>query len=296
LPPLPQSLSRMQAQDCPAAVQVPPAALQPPRAHAYAGVALGAAVMQLNESCDPVEAVQAPAPHTAESKHLPLMHCASAEQTHVLLLASHAPLEHAYEESAGATEVHAPASAVGVTQALATQVVPAAHGAPQPPQLAGSEVKSTQAPAHALYPVLQVTPQDVPSHVAAPFAGTGQGTHDVPHEASDALPTHCAPHACAPAAHVQALATQEVPAAHAAPQAPQLAASEVTSTQAPPQSEKPLLHWKVQALLTHAGWACAGAVVHAFPQPPHALALVAVLTHVPLQRVGAAGVHEATHW
>jgi hypothetical protein len=38
-------------------------------------------------------------------------------------------------------------------------------------------------------------PHIVPSHVALPFAGTGQGEHDVPQLLVDVFDTHMPPHA-----------------------------------------------------------------------------------------------------
>ncbi len=39
------------------------------------------------------------------------------------------------------------------------------------------------------------TPHEVPSHVAVPFVGTGQATHEFPHDATSLLDRHCEPHA-----------------------------------------------------------------------------------------------------
>jgi hypothetical protein len=89
-----------------------------------------------------------------------------------------------------------PASAVFPMQVPRSQVSAKAQGLPQVPQLAGSLVKSTQAPAHG-DPVSQVGP-------ASGVSGT-----------------------------VQAPRSQGCAGSHAKPQAPQFAVSEVRSTHAP---------------------------------------------------------------
>ena len=50
-------------------------------------------------------------------------------------------------------------------------------------------------------PWLQAIPQVMPSHVAMPFAGAGQGTHDWPHVFVERSFAQSAPHLCDPPAH-----------------------------------------------------------------------------------------------
>jgi hypothetical protein len=73
---------------------------------------------------------------------------------------------------------------------------------------------------------------------------------------------------------------------HVAPQAPQFAPSVIRSTHAPAQALYPVLHANVHELPLQAGVALATLVAHPFEHPPQFVALVAVFTHVPLQRVG----------
>jgi hypothetical protein len=49
---------------------------------------------------------------------------------------------------------------------------------------------SMHSPAHSFLPLGQVPPQLVPSQVAVPPVGTGQGTHAVPQVATSLLSTH----------------------------------------------------------------------------------------------------------
>jgi hypothetical protein len=123
-----------------------------------------------------------------------------------------------------------------------------ANAAPQPPQLFASPCSSTQAPEHAVYPLLQeiphfplthaacpctgtghtetqlpqwfgsvpvsmheplqfnspfgqLVPHCVPSQVADPPEGAGQGLQDVPHVAGDMSLTHAPLQACCPDGH-----------------------------------------------------------------------------------------------
>jgi hypothetical protein len=55
-----------------------------------------------------------------------------------------------------------------------------------------------QAPAHSFWPVGQLPPQAVPSQVAVPPAGTGQGTQAEPQLATSLLATHCPVQLCVP--------------------------------------------------------------------------------------------------
>jgi hypothetical protein len=84
--------------------------------------------------------------------------------------------------------------------------------------------------------VLQVMPQDVPSHVALPFDGTGQAVHDVvPQLLVEVLLTHEPEHLCWPDEQAHTPATHD-PLLQLVPQAPQLLGSVCSSTQAPPQA------------------------------------------------------------
>ena len=87
---------------------------------------------------------------------------------------------------------------------VATQLVPEhAHAvAPVAGQVA-------QVPPQAIVPVLHVIPHVVPLQVAVPFAGTGQGVHDVPQLATLLLATQLPEQTWYPDAH--AAATHDVP-------------------------------------------------------------------------------------
>jgi len=50
---------------------------------------------------------------------------------------------------------------------------------------------------------VQVTPHFVPSHVAAPLAGTGQAVHELPQLFTELFKTQAPLHACSPEEHVQ---------------------------------------------------------------------------------------------
>jgi hypothetical protein len=73
---------------------------------------------------------------------------------------------------------------------VATQVVPEQAVAVVP--VVGH---AAQTPPHPLKPVLQDSPQVVPSHVAVPPAEVGHGEQDdVPHDAVLVLAEHCPEH------------------------------------------------------------------------------------------------------
>jgi hypothetical protein len=73
--------------------------------------------------------------------------------------------------------------------------VPLAHFLPHPPQLFASLVVSTQAPEHAVYPLLQATPHLPLAHAGCPCTGTGQTESQLPQWfASVSVFTHELPH------------------------------------------------------------------------------------------------------
>ena len=53
-----------------------------------------------------------------------------------------------------------------------------------------TEVSSAHAPLHAWKPALHEMPHWVPSHVGAPFAGSGHGVHEAPQLAVDLSSAH----------------------------------------------------------------------------------------------------------
>jgi hypothetical protein len=55
-----------------------------------------------------------------------------------------------------------------------------ANAAPQPPQLFASPCSSTQAPEHAVYPLLQEIPHFPAAHAACPCTGTGHTESQLP--------------------------------------------------------------------------------------------------------------------
>ena len=65
--------------------------------------------------------------------------------------------------------------------------VPAPHAMLQAPQLPLSVPVSTHVPEHGVKPALHEIPHVVPSHVALPFAGTGQETPHAPQLEGDSL-------------------------------------------------------------------------------------------------------------
>jgi hypothetical protein len=64
-------------------------------------------------------------------------------------------------------------------------------------------------------------PQTFPSHVAAPFAGIGQGAQRALHESGDVSLLQLPPQSCVPAGHAQVPAWHVIPPLHAIPQPPQ---------------------------------------------------------------------------
>jgi hypothetical protein len=58
-------------------------------------------------------------------------------------------------------------------------------------------------PAHKSWPAGQVPPQVLPSQVAVPPSGVGQGSQDVPHVATSALSAQSAPQAWKPSAQMK---------------------------------------------------------------------------------------------
>jgi hypothetical protein len=58
-------------------------------------------------------------------------------------------------------------------------------------------------PAHSLWPAGHVPPQVLPSHVAVPPSGAGQGSQDVPQVATSALSTQSSSQAWKPSAQVK---------------------------------------------------------------------------------------------
>ena len=107
-----------------------------------------------------------------------------------------------------------------------------AHVFPQPPQFPFC-VSSTHELPQGLKPVSQEIPQDVPSHVAVPFAGTSQGVHDVPQEAVDEPLAQVPLQSWVPPGQPQPPPWHVVPPVQALSHAPQLASSLLRSTQAP---------------------------------------------------------------
>lgn len=68
-----------------------------------------------------------------------------------------------------------------------------------------------QAPLHRVSPVGQEPPQDVPSQVAVPFGGTGQGEQALPQLLVSLLETHWPPHICCAAEQTGAASTATDP-------------------------------------------------------------------------------------
>ena len=127
---------------------------------------------------------------------------------------------------------------------VATQLVPEhAHAvAPVAGQVA-------QVPPQAIVPVLHVIPHVVPLQVAVPFAGTGQGVHDVPQLATLLLATQLPEQTWYPDAQV--VATHDVPeqanavafvVGQTAQTVPQASVPELLATHVPPQRLNPDLH------------------------------------------------------
>jgi hypothetical protein len=151
-------------------------------------------------------------------------------------------------------------------------VVRSKHPAPGPP-VAGQSVGG---------PMLQASPQLVPSHVELPFVGTGQDVHDVvPQEPVDVLRRHVAaapaPQLWVPAGHAHWPLWHCIPFVQAWPQAPQFAWLLVRSRQergappSPPQGDSPTLHWHTASRQTSGDW-------HLWPHAPQLLASVRMLT------------------
>jgi hypothetical protein len=109
--------------------------------------------------------------------------------------------------------------------------------------------QTAQVPPQDSVPVLQVIPHVVPLHVAVPFAGTGQGVHDVPQVATLLLGTQLPAQRWFPDEH--AVATHDVPeqANAVAPSVGQVAQTsaqpsipELLATHVPPQRLNPVRH------------------------------------------------------
>jgi hypothetical protein len=95
--------------------------------------------------------------------------------------------------------------------------------------------------------------------------------------------------------HTHVLPAHVVPTPQTVPHAPQLASSLVRSTHTVPHFVYPLLHAKVQLLVTHAGCACTTLVAQALPHAEQLFALLVVSTQAPLHSDGVEPEHPVAH-
>lgn len=126
------------------------------------------------------------------------------------------------------------------------------------------ELAGAHAPAQALNPALQVKSHWPITHVAAPFAGVGQGVHRLPQLVGAVSDTQASPQRWKPTlqtkSHACAGVQVAVPLAGAGQGVQRLPqdAGWVSSAQASPHRWKPLLHSKSHCLLVQAGREFAG--------------------------------------
>jgi hypothetical protein len=88
-------------------------------------------------------------------------------------------------------------------QAEKPDQVPLLHVCVSVPQFPHGFDVTSQLEPHATSGVVQVTPHFVPSHVAAPLAGTGQAAHELPQLFRELLETQAPLQACSPVEQVQ---------------------------------------------------------------------------------------------
>jgi hypothetical protein len=155
-------------------------------------------------------------------------------------------------------------------QTLPTHEVPAPHALPQPPQLAESVSRRTQALPQGENGAVQVMPHLLPLHTALPLGGVGQAFPHAPQlPALEVVSTQAALHDMVPVGH----RSRHWPpkhvllAPHWTPQPPQLFGSMLVAMQASPQRVRPALQLKSHAPRAQTATASAGAT-HALPQAP----------------------------
>jgi hypothetical protein len=190
----------------------------------------------------------------------------------------------------------------GATQLPLVHVAGLVQTLPQPPQLLLSVCSLTQSLPQTLYPELQLIEHaaGLPEQTAEPLDGGAGQT--VPHVLQSLVLLVVFTHVPLQSVGV-ADGQAQLPLWHVSPplhtcpdpQPPQLLLSVCSLTQAPLQAVKPVLHWKVHALVTHAAEAFATPVVQVFPHEPQSFALLVVLTHVEPQSVGVPVGHPDTH-
>ena len=176
---------------------------------------------------------------------------------------------------------------------------------PQPPQLFGSLVRSTQAPEQAVYPELQANPHEPPLQTAVACAtAVVHGWPQLPQlvrstfvlvqpplhrdGAEEGQPDEQAYGPPSTAEGAQKGAPPSGP--HVAPHPPQLAAV-VYDTHPPSHREKPSSHAKPQPPSAQVVWAFGAAAGHAFPHDPQWPGSEVVSTQPPSQTAGAVSGH-----
>jgi hypothetical protein len=151
-----------------------------------------------------------------------------------------------------------------------THEVPAPHALPQPPQLAESVSRRTQASPQGEKGAVQVMPHLPPLHTAPPLGGTEQAFPHPPQlPALEDVSTHAASHDMVPVGHRSRHSPPEhaLFAPHLMPQPPQLSGSMLVAMHVPPQRVRPALQLKSHAPRAQTATASAGAT-QTLPQAP----------------------------
>ena len=112
------------------------------------------------------------------------------------------------------------------------------QGAQRAPQVSGLPFEA-HAPPQAWYPLVQATPQFIPSQVAVPWGSAGQGEHEAPQPSTDVFEMQLPVHSWVPGRQTHAL-----PAHPTVP-------PEGHWTQLVPQKRKPALHEEPQTAPSH---------------------------------------------